>query len=110
MDIVTENTKQTTQPLAGTIKGIFQELLAEPKQKNSRLADGWAKIVGERIAKRTTPKFREFGVVIRTDDSVLAFELGRRYGAAILKRLQNEFGEEEVKKVWFCVGGNAQTE
>ncbi len=94
----------TTHPLAQTIKNVFSELSAPPKQKNARLVDGWSKMVGERIAKQTTPKFGKSGVVVWAGNSSLAYELSQKYGSAILKRLQNEFGEEEIKKVWFCVG------
>ncbi len=110
METTNKQTKQRIQPLTETVKNIFRELSTEPKQKNARLVAGWSRMVGERIAKKTTPKFGKSGVVVWVDNSALAFELSQRYGSTILKRLQNEFGEEEIKKVWFCVGGNTQTE
>ena len=92
------------KPLAQVIKSVFQELSSEPKQKNTKLASSWPRIVGDRIAGRTNVKFSESNVVIWADNSALAFELSQKYKASILKRLQNEFGEEEVKSIWVCVG------
>jgi len=43
-------------------------------------------------------------VTVWVDDSTLAFELSRKYKPAMLKRLQNEFGEHEVEDIRFFVG------
>ena len=93
------------RPLDPVLKSIFSDLTGGPKQKNARLIERWAKIVGEKISKQATPKFRKDGsVVVWTESASLAYELSQKYGAAILKRLQNEFGENEVGKIRFCVG------
>ena len=92
------------KPLEQTIRAIFGGLSAQPKQKNARLVENWHKIVGSGIAERTTPRFGKSSVVVWADNSPLAYELSQKYGAAILKRLQHEFGESEVKKVWFRAG------
>ena len=94
----------STKPLTQTINHIFQELSATPKQRNVKLVDVWLKIVGGKIAGLTTPRFHGKGVVVWVRNSSFACELSQKYGAAILKRLQNEFGGGEVEKIWFCVG------
>ncbi|MBI4387809.1 MAG: DUF721 domain-containing protein [Candidatus Omnitrophica bacterium] len=97
---------ESTKPLSQAIQHIFRELSAPPKQKNARLTDIWPKIVGDRISAITTPCFQGRGVVVWVKNSPFAFELSQRYGALILKRLQNEFGEQEIEKIWFRVGGS----
>ncbi len=94
---------QETKPLAAAIKRIFAGFTEEPKKENTRLAECWPKIVGERIAAKTKPSLNQGGVKVYTESSALSFELSQNYGPAILKRLQNEFGEERIKKIWFCV-------
>lgn len=93
-----------TQPLNSALKNIFRDLSNGPKAQNTRLVDKWNQVVGENVAKKTTPRFQNSGVVVWVENSSLACELSQVYSAAILKRLQNEFGENEVKKIWFRVG------
>jgi len=97
-------TAQEAKPLAEAIKKIFTGFTDEPKKDNNRLAECWPKIVGEKIAAKTKPSFNQKGIKVYTESSALSFELSQHYGPAILKRLQNEFGEEKIKKIWFCVG------
>ena len=95
---------QESKPLAAAIKKIFESFSEEPKKEGMKLADCWPKIVGEKIAAKTKPTLDQEGVRVYTESSALSFELSQHYGSAILKRLQNEFGEERIKKIWFCVG------
>ena len=82
------------------------EKLTEPEQaRRSLLLNQWRSIAGERFSRHTKPQFGKQGeVLVWVDDSTLAFELSQRYKATILKRLQNEFGADQVKKVRFMVG------
>ena len=96
--------KQKEKPLSGALKVIFEELSSEPKQKNARLARVWPQIVGNEVAKKTKVKFNHSGVSVIAGNSSFAFELSRKFGDLILKRLQNEFGEKEIQKIWISVG------
>ena len=89
MEDTNKNTTQTIWPLTETVKNIFRELSAAPKQKNARLIDGWSRMVGERIAKKTAPKFSKSGVVVWADNSALAFELSQHYRSTLFKPLHN---------------------
>jgi predicted nucleic acid-binding Zn ribbon protein len=95
----------TSRPLEGAVKNIFQRL-SHPQQQNKMvLVDRWPQIAGEQVSRRTKPRFTpDKQVAVWVDDSTLAFELSRRHKLSILKRLQNEFGEEEVRDVKFFVG------
>ncbi len=92
------------KPLNETIKTIFSILSSEPKQKNAKLTNIWPKVAGAEIAKRTKVKFSKSGVTVTTNSSAFAFEISQKFGDLILKRLQNEFGENEVQKIWVNVG------
>ena len=110
MGLQTKTTSQkelpNKQPLLGTIKAVLRSFSTPTKQRNARLADGWPEIVGGKISKVATARFSENGsdVIVFANSSTLAFELSQKYGGVILKRLQNEFGENEIKKVWFRAG------
>lgn len=92
-------------PLAPVLESLLQELKTGGKEKCSRLENQWPEIVGTRYAARTKGVLRSGGVLaIWVDDSVLAYELGRRYQGTILKRAQEILGDSEVKKVVFRVG------
>ena len=95
---------EINKPLSGTLKTIFSELSSEPKQKNAKLTSVWPRIVGENIAKKTRVKFNRSGVTILTDTSALSYEISQKFGDTILKRLQHEFGESEIQKIWVNVG------
>ena len=101
---MSQTTANIQQPLNNTLKLIFTNLTDGPKQKNARLIEKWNRLVGEEVSKKTTPRFHTSSVVIWVENSALACELSQRWGDIILKRLQNEFGEKEVRRVWFSVG------
>lgn len=92
------------RPLAETLRGILGGCTEGPKRDYGNLAEAWPKIVGAEIASKTRPFFRGTCVVVEATNSTLAFELSQHYGAAILKRLQHEFDETRVQKIWFRVG------
>ena len=93
------------QPLKPILESLFKKLAGPETNKNSALTDRWSEIAGPRVARHTQAKFTDHGdVTVWVDDSTLAFELARRYKSSILKRLQNQFGEEKVKDIRFFVG------
>ena len=93
------------QPLKSIVHGLFADLQDPERLKRSTLVDNWPKIVGEHFSKHTKPRFTPDGkVTVWVDDSTIAFELSRRYKPAILKRLQHQFGEDQVKELRFFVG------
>ena len=92
-------------PLKPILETLFTQLGRPEQQKRQALTNRWPSIVGQFFAQHTKPKFGERGqVLVCVDDSTRAFELSQRYKIGILKRLQNEFGEEEIKDVRFFVG------
>ena len=93
------------KPIKQVLNSIFLRLTNPESQKKSSLVDNWSKVAGSQFSKHTKPQFSRDGkITVWVDDSTLAFELSRRYKPTILKRLQNEFGEEEVEDVKFLVG------
>lgn len=94
-----------TQPLKPVLEHLFSGLTDPERKTNSRLIDCWSEIAGEAVASHTKARFaREGNITVWVDDSTLAFELAQRYKSTLLKRLQNEFGEERVKNIRFFVG------
>ena len=93
------------KPLKSILSGLLSRLVGAEQQTKSALVDCWPEIVGGQFSKHTKPRFAQNGnVIVWVDDSTLAFELARRYKGSILKRLQNQFGEEKVKDIRFFVG------
>ena len=93
------------KPLKSVLTSLFTRLTDPEQQKKTALVDCWPKIAGEQFSKHTQPRFTvDRKVVVCVDDSTLAFELSRRYKAVLLKRLRNQFGEDEVKDIKFFVG------
>jgi predicted nucleic acid-binding Zn ribbon protein len=92
-------------PLRAAINNIFNRLSEPDLKMRSNLVDAWPQISGAFFSKHTKPRFGAANeVLVWVDDSTMAFELSQRYKPVILKRLQNQFGEEHVKSVRFFVG------
>ena len=93
------------KPLKPILETLFSRLNEPESQKKADLMDQWPEIIGGYFSKHTKPKFIQGGkIAVLVDDSTMAFELSQRYKPTILKRLQNQFGEEKVKDVRFIVG------
>ena len=94
-----------TGPLSPVLNSLFQELKTGVKEKHSTLQSRWPEVVGAQFSCHTKGLLRPGGTLcVWVDDSVLAYELGRRYQGTILKRAQEILGEDEIKKVIFRVG------
>ena len=91
-------------PLSGVVDSLLQDLQTGIKEKRSTLQDLWPEIMGNSFSKHTKGTLRRETLCVWVDDSVLAYELGRRYQGTILKRAQEALGEEAVKKIIFRVG------
>ena len=92
------------KPLASVLEGLLTRLHTPEQNKKTALMELWPKIAG-RFSGHTKPRFGSDGqVIVWVDDSTLAFELSRRYKPVLLKRLVNQFGENEVKDIRFFVG------
>ena len=93
------------KPLKDTIRNIFDRLSSPEIERKTALMRFWPEIAGPYISKHTAARLGpDKQVRVWVDDSTLAFELGRKHKPALLKRLKNQFGEEEVKDVRFFVG------
>lgn len=92
-------------PLTSVLDSLFQELKTGTKEKRSALEDSWPQIVGRKMAQHTRGRLLQGGTLcVWVDDSVLAYELGRRHEGTILKKTKEILGEKSVKKVIFRVG------
>ena len=84
------------KPLKPILNSLFASLSNPEQYKRSTLIDFWPKIAGDYFSQHTKPRFAPDGkVTVWVDDSTIAFELSRRYKPALLKRLKNQFGENE---------------
>ena len=93
------------KPLEPILKNLLASFEHPEQQKKSVLVDSWPKMVGNQFSKHTKPRFSPDGkVIVWVDDSTLAFELSQRYKPVLLKRLRNQFGEDQVKDIRFFVG------
>lgn len=93
------------KPLKQVLNSIFLRLSNPENQKKVQLTDCWSKIAGLQFSQHTKPLFQKDGkVTVWVDDSTLAFELSQKYKPLLLKRLRNQFGEEEIKDMRFLVG------
>lgn len=90
--------------LGGVLKKIFETISTPQQQLNQKLYNVWPRVLDSTWANRAIPRLKNKTVVVWVENSNLACEMSRRYEQTILKRLQNELGEEQIKKVWFCVG------
>lgn len=94
------------KPLKSILENLFVSLQKDPEQrKRSALTDCWAEVAGRYVSAHSKARFSPDGnVTVWVDDSTLAFELSRRYKMALLKRLRNQFGEDQIKDLRFFVG------
>ncbi len=93
------------KPLKSILNNLFASLANQEQQKKSTLVDFWPKLAGSYFSKHTKPRFSPDGkITVWVDDSTIAFELSQRYKPVLLKRLKNQFGEEQVKDLRFFVG------
>ena len=94
------------KPLKGVIYSLFENITSHPEfEKRAALEECWPQLIGKAFAPYTQARFtQDKKVIVKTSDSTIAFELSQKYNPAILKRLQHQFGEEEVKEVRFMVG------
>ena len=93
------------KPLKPILNSLFADLTNLEKRKRSTLVDFWPELVGGYFSKHTKPRFSTHGrITVWVDDPTIAFELRQRYQSVLLKRLKNQFGEEQVKDIRFFVG------
>ena len=99
-------TTMPEKPPKAVLENLFVSMQKDPEQrKRSALMDCWQEAAGKHVSADTKARFSPGGnVTVWVDDSTLAFELSRRYKPALLKRLRNQFGEEQVKDLRFFVG------
>ncbi|MFZ5803086.1 MAG: DciA family protein [Candidatus Omnitrophota bacterium] len=77
------------------LAGILRDLSTPEKEARQKLVDGWKKIVGEALAKRTKPLLaKDDSLIIWTDRSALAFELKQRYKETIVRRVEALLGKK----------------
>ena len=92
-------------PLTAVVDSLLQNLRTGVKEKRAHLQNVWPSIVGPSFAGHTKGTlYKEDTLCVWVDDSVLAYELSRRYQGTILKRTQQALGEDAVKKIVFRVG------
>ena len=93
------------KPLKPILNSLLASLVGEHQRQKSTLIDFWPKVAGNYFSKHTKPRFGADGrVTVWVDDSTIAFELSQRYKPVFLKRLKNQFGEDQVRDIRFFVG------
>lgn len=92
-------------PLTPVLDSLLQELKTGVKERRGALQDHWIDIVGTSLSRQTKGTLRKDGTLcVWTEDSTLAYELGRKYQGTILRRAEKFLGEGLVKRVVFRVG------
>lgn len=87
------------------LPAVLGEIKSPEKKLRSRLIEVWPKVAGPKIAAHTKPQLSEKGELrVWVDEPVLAYELGQKHKAALLRRAQAVLGKEAVKSVRFYVG------
>ena len=93
------------KPLAPILNRLFADLEKPEQLRKSSLVEFWPKAAGSFFSKHSKARFARDGkVIVWVDDSTIAFELSRRYKPVLLKRLKNQFGDDQVKDIRFFVG------
>jgi predicted nucleic acid-binding Zn ribbon protein len=92
-------------PLTPVLNSLLEELKTGTKQKRSALEDAWAQIIGPSMAEHTKGRLLKDGTLcVWVDDSVLAYELGRKHSGTLLQKTNEKLGASVVTKVIFRVG------
>jgi len=102
---MTGQNQMNEKPLKSILDSLFTSLANPEQLRKSTLVDFWPKVAGNYFSKHTKPRFSPDGkVTVWVDDSTIAFELSQRYKPVLLKRLKNQFGEDQVRDIRFFVG------
>ncbi len=92
-------------PLGIVVDALLHNLKQGLKKKRSDLQTLWPQIAGPQFTPHTRPVLLgKETLCIWVDDSVLAYELSRRYPGTFLKRADAILGEGAIKKIIFRVG------
>lgn len=93
------------QPISELIPQVVAKLGLQQKLKESQILTDWPALVGEVIARHSTPLTFEKGyLTVNVDSSPWLNELQRFSREVILERLRNKLGKTIVKDVRFRVG------
>jgi hypothetical protein len=87
------------------LPSILRNLQSPEAQKQNKIYEEWASIVGAKLAPQTKPSLgKRAELLIWVKDSTLAFEINQKYKNTILKRAQAVLGEAAVNKIYVRVG------
>lgn len=97
--------KQSPKQVQGVVQEVLKKLGLDRKFKESKIKADWEKWVGVSIAQHAIP-YRVINkkLVIYVDNSVWLAELNRFYKFLILKRVNQEIGNDLVEEVIFKIG------
>jgi len=86
------------------IPKVKAQLLRESTKKNFVVIDGWEKLVGANIAKRTKVQgFRQKMLYVKVESPVLLNELANFKKDAILQKLQEKYPDQHIRDIKFIV-------
>jgi len=91
------------------IKDILSSLLQEIEKKGEKgpkkISHAWKQIAGEKIAQHTQPRrIVKQTLYVTVDDAPWAYELSQRSKQNLIKRINNELGENTITDIHFRIG------
>lgn len=95
-----EKKTKSSERVEEVMKRVLFEMKKNRNSPKNRLVDEWGKIAGERLSRHTkVEKIEKETLFILVDDPAWALEIRSKYQMSILKRIQNQFGNELVKQI-----------
>src|SRR5438477_13128609 len=93
------------QAPADLLPKLMQELGLSERLKENEVIDAWKTIVGEFIAKHSSPVSLRAGVLfVRVLQPALHYQFEQISKAEILRKLKQRFGKKMIRDIRFRVG------
>jgi predicted nucleic acid-binding Zn ribbon protein len=97
--------EETARPIGGTLKLVLAALGLSERIKEEEVLKAWHEIVGDFIARQSSPDRLKDGVlIVRVLQPAVHYELDRIWKPQILARLRQRFGNAAVREIKFRIG------
>ena len=94
-----------TVPVAEAVTKLMQSLGLQDRMRAEVVFGAWRDIVGEFVAKHSTPRQLKDGVLtVSVLQPTMCFELERNWKREILDKLKKRFGARAVREIKFRIG------
>lgn len=101
----TSSTRHTARPVADTLLKVLSALKLDDRLREDQMKDAWGEIVGEFLAKHSTPTSVHDGVlIVRVLQPTLLYEFDRNLKPQIVQKLRARFGARMVRDIRFRIG------